>query len=78
MNEQEIYKAFDEEYGKLYVNKSYKFCLTPEYSDWNCHLFGAEENNGISYRPLKGQEPNWFVRWMMKICFACTWVKDKK
>jgi hypothetical protein len=79
MNEQEIYKAFDEEYGKLYVNKSYGFQIQPELSEWQCYMFGNRPGGtGIVYRPNKGKEPNWFVRWMMKICFACTWVKDKK
>jgi hypothetical protein len=43
-------------------------------------MFGntPETNDGIVYNPRKGGEPNWFVRLMMKICFACTWVKDKK
>jgi hypothetical protein len=43
-------------------------------------MFGSkpETNDGIAYVPAKSQEPNWFVRWMMKICFDCTWVKEKK
>ena len=50
----------------------------PEWSEWKCYLFGntPEANNGIIWRPLKGQEPNWFIRWMMRVCFACTWVKE--
>ena len=48
-----------------------------EMSDWKCYMFGNKPNNGcgIIYQPSKGQEPNWFVRWMMKVCFDCTWVK---
>lgn len=47
-------------------------------SEWQCYLFGnsPEENEGLCYRPAQGVVPNWFVRWMMKIYFACTWVKD--
>ena len=50
----------------------------PEQSEWKCYMFGntQQENNGIVWIPIKGQEPNWFVRWMMKVCFACTWEKN--
>ena len=54
----------------------YKFHV-PERSEWICYLFSGRKGEGISYRPVKGYEPNWFVRWMMKICFDCTWVKEK-
>ena len=43
----------------------------PEYSEWTCYLFGGSS----CYIPLKGQVPNMFVRFMMKICFNCKWVK---
>jgi hypothetical protein len=57
----------------------YTFIKTPEQYEWQCYMFGntPETNCGIVYRPIKGGEPNWFVRWMMKICFACTWVKGE-
>ena len=50
----------------------------PERSEWKCYLFGntPQDNQGIVWIPVKGQEPNWFVRWMMKVCFACTWEKN--
>jgi len=50
----------------------------PERSEWKCYLFGntPQDNQGIVWIPIKGQEPNWFVRWMMKVCFACTWEKN--
>ena len=50
-----------------------------ERSEWKCYLFGntPQDNQGIVWIPIKGQEPNWFVRWMMKVCFACTWVKER-
>ena len=52
---------------------------TPEMSDWTCYLFGNKPNGlGLAYVPTKGQVPNWFVRWMMKICFDCTWVRKPK
>lgn len=47
----------------------------PEYSEWVCYLFGGNATNGITFRPIKGKEPNRFVRYMMKVCFACTWEK---
>ena len=49
--------------------------ISPEESEWECYMFGGEDGYGITYRPKKGCEPNCFVRWMMKVCFACTWVK---
>ena len=48
-----------------------------EYSGWYCHLFGSTGDNGFTYRPLKDNVPNRFVRWMMKLCFACTWVNNE-
>jgi hypothetical protein len=50
--------------------------IPPEYSEWKCYLFGSDNGNGFIYQPLKGKEPNIFVRWMMKICFSCKWVKE--
>jgi hypothetical protein len=47
----------------------------PEQSDWECRLFGAGES--IVFRPRKGNEPNWFWRWMQYICFGNEWVKVK-
>jgi hypothetical protein len=57
----------------------YTFFTPPERSEWKCYMFGNKPgtNRGIIYAPVKGREPNWFVRWMMKICFDCTWVKEK-
>ena len=59
---------------------SYNFLEVPKRSDWKCYMFGnkPETNDGILYNPKEGCEPNWFVRWMMKICFDCTWVKENK
>lgn len=53
---------------------------TPEESEWVCYLFGntPQTNSGMIYHPLKNREPNWFVRYMMKICLGCTWVRVKK
>lgn len=48
-----------------------------ELSKWSCNLFGGQDNNGVCWRPQKGQEPNVFWRWMQFICFGNRWVKDK-
>ena len=52
--------------------------LTPE-SEWICFLFGTCGISGISLIPKKGDEPNWFWRWMQYICFGNKWekIKDK-
>lgn len=48
----------------------------PKSSDWECYLFGNKPGGmGLVYRPIDGQVPNWVVRLMMKVCFACTWKK---
>lgn len=47
-----------------------------EMSDWKCYLFGNKPGgSGIVYYPQKGREPNIFIRWMMRICLGCTWIK---
>ena len=49
----------------------------PERSNWCCYLFGTENSGGFVYHPYKDNVPNAFARWMMKICFGCTWVKEQ-
>ena len=50
----------------------------PELSEWTCYMFGSKlDGNGFVYTPVKGNLPNRFVRAMMKICFDCTWLKEK-
>ena len=51
---------------------------TPDYSEWKCYLFGGDDHNGIAWRPLKGEHPNWFWRKMQYLCFGNKWVKDNK
>jgi hypothetical protein len=60
------------------AEKTYSFYVE-ERSEWICYMFGntPEINTSLVYIPNKGKEPNWFVRWMMKICFDCTWVKKE-
>jgi len=51
--------------------------LQPEHSGWKCYMFGNRPGGyGITYFPVKGQVPNRFVRFMMKVCFDCLWVKE--
>lgn len=50
----------------------------PEMSDWQCHLFGCKPDGfHITWRPLKGKEPNWFWRKMQYLILGNLWVKDK-
>ena len=86
MDEKKINAAFDEEYIKYRdafpkdynLPKEYAFHMTAEPSEWQCYLFGNRPGGmGMVYRPNKGKEPNRFVRWMMKICFDCLWIKER-
>lgn len=56
----------------------YSFNL-PKRSDWVCYLFGTKPDRSphTVWYPDDEHVPNAFVRWMMKVCFACTWVKEK-
>lgn len=48
----------------------------PEQSKWTCYMFGNRPGGmGLSYIPNKEHVPNRFVRFMMRICFDCYWVK---
>jgi hypothetical protein len=59
-------------------DKSNTYTITqPKLSNWTCYLFGNRPGGaGIVYTPQEGQVPNRFVRFMMRICLGCTWVKD--
>lgn len=46
-------------------------------SKWKCYLFGGTKFQGYMWRPLEGQEPNAFWRWMQYICFGNRWEKDQ-
>jgi hypothetical protein len=47
----------------------------PKLSDkWECLLFGSDKN-GFTYTPREGYEPNIFVRFMMRLCFDCKWIR---
>jgi hypothetical protein len=49
----------------------------PKSSNWTCYLFGNRPGgSGMCYIPAEGQVPNKFVRFMMRICFDCLWVKN--
>ena len=52
----------------------------PERSEWVCYMFGTSKENAPYnvWYPMKNQVPNAFTRWMMKVCFACTWVKERQ
>ena len=79
---EEVLEAWDWDWSEprsKYMNESEIKTSNPKPSEWICYMFGnkPETNFGISYRPTENNVPNRFVRWMMKICFACTWVKEK-
>jgi hypothetical protein len=78
MTQEKTLQALHDENERLGLYKdAYTFTLTPKHSGWSCYLFGNKPGGvGIIYKPSEGNVPNWFVRWMMKICFDCTWVKE--
>jgi hypothetical protein len=43
----------------------------PEYSEWHCVFFGRSQ--GMTYRPLKGEEPCWFHRKMQALILGHKW-----
>ncbi len=65
-----------EEY-KADLSENYKIDI-PEWSKWECHLFGAYPEGGIIWRPQKGGEPNWFWKIMQYLVFGNKWMKVKK
>lgn len=61
------------------INSPYLTIRNPEFSGWVCYLFGgSKEFSGLTWHPVKGQVPNFFHRWMMKIFFGCTWVPPER
>jgi hypothetical protein len=64
--------TFPDDYDK---SNTY-FITQPKLSNWTCYLFGNRPGGmGMVYTPAEGQVPNRFVRFMMRICLGCTWVK---
>jgi len=52
------------------------FIHQPKQSNYTCYMFGNRPGGmGMVYTPAEGQVPNRFVRFMMRICLGCTWVK---
>ena len=47
----------------------------PERSEWYCQMFGT--GNDFTFRPIKGNEPNWFWRKMQYLCFGNKWIKGE-
>lgn len=41
----------------------------PKNSDWTAAFAG------ITYTPVEGKEPNWFHRFMQRLCFGIVWSK---
>ncbi len=66
------------DYSNFAIKGSVNMLQIPEQSEWTCYMFGNKPGGvGLIYTPRKGGETNWFVRWMMRICFDCMWVKKK-
>lgn len=67
----------DEQFADLFVPVGYQFRFSTPQSEWQCFMFGNRPGgSGMVYRPAKGQVPNAFVRFMMRVCFDCIWIKD--
>ena len=52
--------------------------ITQPISHWRCYLFGNKPGgNGfvLTFEEDK-KRPNFFIRFFMKICLGCTWVKE--
>jgi hypothetical protein len=49
-------------------------------TEWQCYMYGSSKDKygGMVYTPPEGQIPNWFVRWCMRVCLGCTWVKNNE
>jgi len=47
--------------------------------EWKCYLFGSTpgQPGSFIYTPAKNNIPNFFIRYMMKVCLGCVWVKNK-
>ena len=53
-----------------------EFSPFPKLSGWKCYLFGNKSGgNGFLWEPDEKCVPNVLVRFFMKICLGCTWVK---
>ena len=65
-----VFDWYKTEYPTLQISN-------PKLSNWTCYLFGGSPGNGIAYTPVEGKVPNRFVRFMTRVCFACTWVEKK-
>ena len=55
------------------VENKYAF-LEPEYSDWECHLFGSD-GTGITWKPVVGHVPCRFWRVMQYLILGNKWRK---
>jgi hypothetical protein len=45
----------------------------PEPSGWKCEMIGSY----LVIFPTKGNVPNWFHRFMQRLCFGFKWIKIK-
>jgi hypothetical protein len=62
--------------NNVIVRTDHTICMIPEikYSKWKCLMFGTR-NDGITFSPREGKEPNWFWRKMHYLILGHKWVK---
>lgn len=66
------HKLYEGEFDKP---SAYKVIEPPELSEWQCFMWGSTNDNGLIWRPKKGDHPNWFWRRMQFLCFGNRWEK---
>ena len=49
-----------------------------KHTGWECHLFGSNGIDGITYTPPRDYKPNLLVRLMCKWLLDCKWVEIKQ
>lgn len=54
-----------------------RFIVGKSAADWECEMFGMGKS-GIVVRPLKGDVPNAFHRFMQRLFFGNKWVRVRK
>jgi hypothetical protein len=57
-------------------NAPLEYIDPPELSEWLLWLIG--DGSCTAIRPKKGDEPNWFHRWMQRVAFGFRWERVKK
>ena len=55
-----------------------EIAIPPEKSEWVCYISGDPSKVGgsVTFRPSKGEEPNWFHRQMHWLLLGLKWYKN--